>query len=64
MGNTSYRYVVNAVGKGGETYFTHCQDKNELKKWIASHEGKIEMNQLRIVDKQPHPLLKLFSLKR
>jgi hypothetical protein len=64
MGNTSYRYVINAVGKCGETYLTHCQDKNELKTWISEHEEKLLMNELRVLDKKQHPFLKLFSLKR
>ncbi|MFJ7974589.1 hypothetical protein JNUCC23_16670 [Peribacillus sp. JNUCC 23] len=64
MGNISNRYVINAVGKGGQTYLTHCQDKEALKKWIAEHEDHLVMNELKIVDKKKHPLLKLFSLKR
>ncbi|MBA9026299.1 MULTISPECIES: hypothetical protein [Bacillaceae] len=64
MGNISNRYVINAVGKGGQTYLTHCQDKEALKKWIADHEDHLVMNELKIVDKKKHPLLKLFSLKR
>lgn len=64
MGNTSNRYVINAVGKGGQTYLTHCQDKEALKKWIADHEEHLVMNELKIVDKKKHPFLKLFSLKR
>ncbi|RFU61036.1 hypothetical protein [Peribacillus glennii] len=64
MGNSSCRYVINAVGKGGETYYTQCQDKQELKAWITDHEERIVMNELKITDKNKHPLLKLFSLKR
>jgi hypothetical protein len=64
MGNTSFRYVVNAVGKGGETYYTHCQDKQELKNWIVDNQEKLLMNELKIVDKKKHPFLKWFSLKR
>lgn len=64
MGNSSCRYIVNAVGKGGETYLTHCQDKPALKKWIADHEEKLIMNELKIVDKHKLPFLKWFSLKR
>jgi hypothetical protein len=37
-----------AVGKGGQTYLTQCQDKYELKKWIADNEDKIIMNELKI----------------
>lgn len=64
MGNTSCRYVINAVGKGGQIYLTHCQDKHALKKWIAEHEDQLLMNELKITDKKKHPFLKLFSLKR
>lgn len=64
MGNTSCRYVVSAVGKGGETYFTHCQNHQDLKKWIADNQEKLLMNELKIVDKKKNPLLKLFSLKK
>lgn len=64
MGNISNRYVINAVGKGGQTYLTHCQDKEALKKWIADHEDHLVMHELKIVDKKRHPLLKLFSFKR
>ncbi|CAH0315323.1 hypothetical protein SRABI96_05188 [Peribacillus sp. Bi96] len=60
MEKTSYRYVINAVGKGGQTYLTQCQDKNALKKWIADNEDKLIMNELRITDKKKNPLLKFF----
>ncbi len=62
MGNTC-RYVVNARGKGGETYYTTCKDKEELKNWISSNEEKLVMNELKITDKNQNPLLKLFGLK-
>ena len=62
MGNMTNRYVVNAVGKGGQIYLTHCQDKHALKKWVAEHENELVMNELKIIDKKRHPLLKLFSL--
>jgi hypothetical protein len=61
MGNTSCRYVINAVGKGGETYLTHCQDKKALKKWIGDHEEKLLMHELKIVDKKKPPFLKWIS---
>jgi hypothetical protein len=64
MGNISNRYVINAVGKGGQIYLTHCQDKYALKKWVADHESELVMNELKIIDKKRHPLLKLFPLKR
>ncbi|WP_409304256.1 hypothetical protein [Peribacillus sp. SCS-155] len=63
MGKSSCRYVVNAVGKGGETYLTHCQDKQELNKWICEHRERLHMNQIKIVDKKRHPFLNwLFNL--
>lgn len=62
MGNTS-RFVVTAQGKGGETYYTHFKDKQGLEKWIAKHQDKIFMNQLKIIDNGKHPLLKWFALK-
>jgi hypothetical protein len=61
MEKTSYRYVVNAVGKGGETYFTHCLDKYALKKWLKDHENELIMDEIKITDKKRHPFLKLFS---
>lgn len=64
MGKTTCRYVVNAVGKGGQTYLTHCQDKMELKKWLADHENDLIADEIKIVDKQMHPLLKLLSQRR
>ena len=64
MRNSSYRYLVNALGKGGQTYLTHCQDKYELEKWLAEHKDDLIMNELRVIDKKRHPFLKLFSLRR
>jgi hypothetical protein len=64
MGNTSCRFVVSAVGKGGQTYLTNCQDKYELKKWLAEHENELIMNEVKIIDKKKHPFLKLFSFKK
>jgi demethoxyubiquinone hydroxylase (CLK1/Coq7/Cat5 family) len=64
MEHNSCRYVINAVGKGGQTYLTRCQDKHELKKWISDHEDHLVMNELRIIDKKRPSFLKLFSLKR
>ncbi|APH05707.1 hypothetical protein [Bacillus weihaiensis] len=57
MGNTC-RYVVNAVGKCGETYYTQLNSKKELKNWIHDHEEKLLMEELKIVDKKMSPLLK------
>ncbi|OAH58591.1 hypothetical protein AWH48_16410 [Domibacillus aminovorans] len=64
MKNNSYRYIINAVGKGGQTYLTSCQDKHELKKWLADHKDNLVMNELKIIDKKKQSFLKLFSLKR
>ncbi|MEH7110069.1 MULTISPECIES: hypothetical protein [Bacillaceae] len=63
MGNTC-RYVVNALGKGGETYYTKCKDKHELQKWITANQEKLIMNELQITDKSQNPFLKLFGLKK
>ncbi|MCM3569534.1 hypothetical protein [Neobacillus mesonae] len=63
MGNTC-RYVVNALGKGGETYYTQCRDKHELKKWITDNQERLVMNELNITDKNQNPLLKLFKSKK
>ncbi|MCM3164102.1 MULTISPECIES: hypothetical protein [Bacillaceae] len=61
MGNTC-RYVVNAVGKGGETYYTHFKDKKELKIWLKDHQDKLLMNELKIIDKNKHPFLNRLTL--
>lgn len=63
MGNTC-RYVVNALGKGGETYYTTCKDKQELQNWITTNQDKLVMDELKITDKNQNPFLKLFSLKK
>lgn len=63
MRKSSCRFIVNAVGKGGQTYLTHCQDKHELKKWLAEHQDDLLMNELKIIDRKMHPFLKLFSRK-
>jgi len=64
MGKTTHRYVVNAVGKGGQTYLTNCKNKYELKKWLADHEDDLIMDKLQVIDKKRNPFLKLFSLTR
>ena len=64
MGKTACRYVINAVGKGGQTYLTHCQDKHELKKWLADHQDDLVMNELKIINKKKRPFLNIFSLKK
>lgn len=63
MEKTPYRFVVSAVGKGGQTYLTNCQDKYELKKWLADHEDDLIMNEVKIIDKKKNPIFKLFSFK-
>jgi hypothetical protein len=64
MGNTSCRYIINAVGKSGESYHTYFQDKQELTKWIADNKEKLIMNELKIIDKNKLSFLKWLSLKR
>ncbi len=63
MGNTC-RYVVNALGKGGETYYTQCKDKHELKRWIHENKEKLNMQELKITDKNQSFLLKLLGLNK
>jgi hypothetical protein len=60
---TAYRYIVNAVGKNGETYHTHFEDKQDLKKWITDREDKLLMNQLKVVDKDRPRFLKWLPVK-
>lgn len=64
MGKTTHRYIVNAVGKGGEIYLTHCQNKNELEEWLVKHEDLLIMDELKVIDKKRHPILKLFGLQK
>jgi len=64
MGKSTNRFVVNAVGKGGEIYLTHCQNKDELKEWLAKHENNLIMDELKVIDKKPHPILKLFGSQK
>lgn len=45
------RYVVNAVGKGGETYYNQFEDKQELTDWITDRKEKLVMEELKITDK-------------
>lgn len=61
MEKSTHRYVVNAVGKGGETYLTTCQNKQELDKWLADHKDDLIINELKVFDKRRNPLLKFFS---
>ncbi|SUV06287.1 Uncharacterised protein [Cytobacillus firmus] len=48
---------VSATGKNGETYYTQCKDKEELKEWLAEHEDKLNKKELKVTDKKRHPLL-------
>ena len=57
MGN-SCRFVVSAVGKKGETYYTQLSTKKELKNWISDNQEKLLMDELKIVDKKLPPFLK------
>ncbi|PWW28277.1 hypothetical protein DFO73_10692 [Cytobacillus oceanisediminis] len=57
MGNTC-RYVVSATGKNGEMYYTHCKDKAELRKWLSEHQEQVNMKDVKIKDKNRHPLLR------
>ena len=63
MGNTC-RYVVNALGKGGETYYTYCKDKHELQKWIHNNREKLIMDELIITDKNQSLFAKWFGQKK
>ncbi len=63
MKNSNCRYMINAIGKGGETYFTHCQTKKEVKNWIKDNSDKIITNDIRIVDKRKRPLFDLLFLR-
>lgn len=63
MGNTC-RYVVNALGKGGETYYTLCKDKQDLKNWITNNREKLIMEEIMITDKQQNLFSKWFSSKK
>ncbi|WP_041580768.1 hypothetical protein [Bacillus sp. 1NLA3E] len=59
MRNTNCRFMINVIGKGGETFFTHCHTKNEVKNWIRENEEKIIAKTIRIVDRRKRPLLDL-----
>lgn len=61
MEKTTHRYVINAVGKEGETYLTICQNKQELQEWLSDHKNDLIMDKLQVIDKKRHPLLKLFK---
>ena len=49
------RFVINAMGKDGEIFYTHCNDMEELKKWIHEHHHKISVNDLKVIDKVKNP---------
>ncbi len=57
------RYVVNAVGKGGETYYTQFDDKQELTNWITDRKDKLVMDELKIIDKNRFSLSKWLRFK-
>lgn len=57
------RYVVNAVGKGGETYYTQFDDKQELTNWITDRKDKLVMEELKIIDKNRPSLSKWLRFK-
>lgn len=63
MRNTTCRFMINAIGKGGETYFTHCQTKKEVNNWIKDHQEKINPEDIRIMDRRKKPLLDLLFLR-
>ncbi len=58
MRKSSCRYIIQALGKRGETYHSHCKDKEEVRKWIAEHADRISMRDVKVVDNKRHPLLK------
>ncbi|CAM3768251.1 hypothetical protein GCM10009865_07300 [Aeromicrobium ponti] len=58
------RFVVNAIGKCGETYHTQCKDKKELQKWLLENQDKLSQNEIKVTDKKKHPLLKLISFNK
>ncbi|CAH0346081.1 hypothetical protein [Bacillus sp. CECT 9360] len=60
MGNSSCRYVINAIGKSGQIYLNHFEDKHALNKWIADHEDKLIMNELKVIDRKKNPFLNWF----
>ncbi|HZG71171.1 MAG TPA: hypothetical protein VEY51_06470 [Chondromyces sp.] len=57
------RYVISAIGKGGETYYTHCSDKQELKQWIADNKEKLLINEIKVMNKTRQRFLGKLSLK-
>ena len=61
MGKTTHRYVVNAVGKGGQIYLTQCQNKYELKQWLADHKEELVLDELQVTDMKKHPISRILS---
>ncbi|MFD1779095.1 hypothetical protein ACFSFW_10490 [Fredinandcohnia salidurans] len=57
MGNIC-RFVINAIGKNGELYYTQCRDKEELKHWLKKNQHKIFVNDLKVIDKEKNPTLR------
>ncbi|PLR89996.1 hypothetical protein [Bacillus sp. T33-2] len=64
MENTRHRYIINGVGKNGETFMACCRNKQDLKKWVAEHEQRLQMDQLKIVDKKKPSLFKLLNINK
>jgi hypothetical protein len=46
------RFIIHATGKNGETYLATCQNKWEVKQWIAANHSKVNKKELKIIDKQ------------
>ena len=60
MRKSTCRYVINAVGKSGQIYMSHCEDKHTLNKWIAEHQDQLIMSELKITDHKPNFFVKWF----
>lgn len=45
------RYVINATGKNGETYLMTCDNKQEVKQWIKANNSKLNLKELKVIDK-------------
>jgi hypothetical protein len=52
MEKATCKYIINAIGIGGETYLTYCQNKQEVNNWIAEHQEKLFMKELKIKKKK------------
>lgn len=53
----SCRYVINARGKNGETYFMTCDSKKEVKKWLEENDSKLNRKELKVIDKHKKLIL-------